>query len=268
MKFLYPDKLEFLVLTGYISKKAHPKYNDLFIYNYTKKTHYEQNWNYITIQARGLVLDKSYNIIAKPFNKFFYLDSPETQIQLEKLAKIKDINLKKYYITKKYDGCLIIVFKYNNEIIVTTRGQFDTNYAKFAYDFIYHLGIDKYIEKNKTYLFELIGPIFPHIVKYGENDLKLLAINEIKDNEIIEINLYDKKIRKELEAKKFNLVEYYEKLTIKEAKEILEATEPENFEGFVIHFPYFNNLRIKLKSNKFKEEEKNLVKYIKYEQFS
>ena len=44
---------------------------DIFIYNYSRSCTLEGVWNEATLQCRGIIVDKDYNILARPFEKFF-----------------------------------------------------------------------------------------------------------------------------------------------------------------------------------------------------
>ena len=50
------ERLEALVAEGWLSSQRHPD-ADLWIYNYTKKTQYEDHWTAETLVCRGLILD-------------------------------------------------------------------------------------------------------------------------------------------------------------------------------------------------------------------
>ena len=55
---------------GLVVKQNHPTF-PLSIYNYSRTTQYDGNWDRYTLACRGLVLDNEGNVIAKPFPKFF-----------------------------------------------------------------------------------------------------------------------------------------------------------------------------------------------------
>ena len=64
---------------GFVHAQKHPT-RDLFIYNYTPKAQYERVWNDVTLMCRGLILDAQYNIVSRPFRKFFNLGEAENQV--------------------------------------------------------------------------------------------------------------------------------------------------------------------------------------------
>ena len=64
------EKLNKYFEKGLVYKQVHPTL-PLTIWNYTPKVQYENLWDEITLQARGLVTDNEGNVLARPFGKFF-----------------------------------------------------------------------------------------------------------------------------------------------------------------------------------------------------
>ena len=59
---------------GLVVKNDHPTL-PISIYNYSRTCQYENNWDEITKQCRGLILDNEGYVVAKTFNKFFNMES-------------------------------------------------------------------------------------------------------------------------------------------------------------------------------------------------
>lgn len=180
MKFNIP---KYLLDQGYIHYQKHPN-KELYIYNYTNSVQYEKFWNEYTINARGIVLDKNNNIISKPFPKFFNFN----ELSIEKQ---KELLNKKYCIFEKMDGYFIQVFLYKNDIVVTSRGSFDSEYSKYAEEILWnkHSGFIDNVEPGKTYIFELIKPEKRIIVNYKDlDDLILLVVVDSLTGKTIDIN--------------------------------------------------------------------------------
>ncbi len=66
-------EIERLIEEGFIRRNKHPSF-DLYIYNYTAKTQYENYWNTETLQCRGLIANGKGKIVARPFIKFFNIE--------------------------------------------------------------------------------------------------------------------------------------------------------------------------------------------------
>ena len=69
---LNKNDIEDLIAKDLIMMNKHPDY-DLYTLNYTRTAQFERVWNEYTLMCRGLVIDGDYNIIARPFGKFFNL---------------------------------------------------------------------------------------------------------------------------------------------------------------------------------------------------
>ena len=92
------------ILNDYIDKKLITKQDHptlpLSIYNYTRSCQYESKWDEITLNCRGLVLDRDGNVVAKPFDKFFNYE------------ELKEIPNEPFEVFEKMDGSLGILFNY------------------------------------------------------------------------------------------------------------------------------------------------------------
>jgi len=203
--------------------QKHPDAN-LFIYNYTNKAQYDRVWNEVTLQSRGLILDADLNIIARPFKKFF---------NLEELPP-DDIPDETFEVYEKLDGSLGILYWLNDKPFIATRGSFISDQAIHATKILHEKYPDVFNKLNRqaTYLFEIIYPGNRIVVDYGEkDDLVLIAVIDNStgiDMPIPQIG--------------FPVVKRYNGINDLKA---LKYLEEENREGFVIKFR--SGLRIKAK---------------------
>ncbi len=194
---------------GYIYKRKHPLC-DLFILKYSQKTIFEQRWDNITLICRGLWINSNGDILARSFDKFFN----HGELYEEEEYKERKGNKVGYIVEEKLDGSLIIVAKVDEEIIVSSSGSFESEQATKGKEFLYRLGYDKYIEKGKTYIFEIIYKNNRIVISYGDKEsLTLLGIRDTNTGEYlpidnrfetvkrIDISLED--IESEIEIKKF-----------------------------------------------------------------
>ncbi|MEY4928172.1 MAG: hypothetical protein RI894_2610, partial [Bacteroidota bacterium] len=197
---------------------------DLYIYNYTQSTQYERVWNEVTLQTRGLILDGDMNIVARPFVKFFNLSEHEAS----------EIPQLPFEVFDKMDGSLGILYWLNGKPFIATRGSFGGEQALHATAVLYQKyphTFDK-LNRNCTYLFEIIYPSNRIVVDYGAtDDLVLLAIinNQTGSDE-------------PLEDIGFQQVKRYDGINDLETLKHLEDTEKE---GFVVRFS--NGFRVKMK---------------------
>lgn len=226
---LTPNQIEKLnkhIEDGYIRFQTNET-GDLFIYNYTDKTQYEQNWDEMTLMCRGLILDKDYNIIARSFDKFFNYE--------ELVNKGKDIPNLPYEISSKLDGSMIIAFYWKMQWCTATRGSFNSDQAKKAESLFF----EKYVynlfkmDPSKSYIYEILYPENRVVCNYG--DKEELVLLTIIDPETGKDCLDDRN----LSFKRPKVYNNYDYTTIRDE---IDGT---NDEGFVVKFS--NGFRMKIK---------------------
>lgn len=220
------DLLQDMIAQQYVSKRKHPN-ADLYIYNYTAKAQYDWVWNDVTRKCRGLIMDSSDNVIARPFEKFFNLDDT-TELPLEP-----------FVVTEKMDGSLGVLYWIGDKPYIATRGSFESDQAVKATELLhskYAHVIDR-LDRELTYLFEIIFPANRIVVDYGSReDLILLATIHTASGQ--ELTITDVG---------FPCVQEY--TDVDDVRKLAERQE-DNAEGFVISFQ--NGLRIKVKFEEYK----------------
>jgi hypothetical protein len=160
---------------GLITKQSHPSL-PLTIWNYTEKVQYENLWDEVTLRCRGLITDdKAGEIIVEPFPKFFNYE--------ELIAKrISDLSIPSkgdyVYVQEKMDGSLGILFNYEGEWIMATRGSFTSDQAIKGMEILKR----KYPVFNRAWLYEyayLVEIIYPEnriVVDYGKEKITFLSV--------------------------------------------------------------------------------------------
>lgn len=213
--------LQQMINEDLVNSNPHPTL-PLTIYNYSKFCQFKNVWNEVTLQCRGLILDKNNNIVAKPFSKFFNLEEE------------KNIPNEPYTIYEKLDGSLGILFYYEGWHIAT-RGSFTSEQsvrAKKILDQKYSHLLNS-LNHDWTYLFEIIYPENRIVLDYGDKeDLILLGImNRITLQE------------EELKDYGFPYLQpsQYDGMNFKGLKDL----NLQNHEGFVIKFKSGKRIKIK-----------------------
>lgn len=239
-----PASLDEMLKGGFVSKRKHPLH-DLYILNYTPATQYDWKWNEVTIQCRGLIVDKDYNIVARPWPKFFTFEQwTEMRNYVHNLfgVKYKEMFSGPFKVYDKVDGSMGILYNVEGINYVATRGSFDSDQARRATQILHGMGLattpfdlDKY-----TYLFEIIYPENRIVVDYGiEEKLVLLSILDTKTGKDVyqtsDCSMFFER------AKEYNGILDYTKLA---------ELERDNAEGFVLHFE--NGIRAKFKYEEYK----------------
>lgn len=144
-----------------LTKQEHPHF-PLFIWNYSPRVQYEKLWDNITLKCRALVTDDLGNIVAKSFDKFFNLEEES------------DIPKEPYEIYEKMDGSLILIFWYEDNMIISSKGSFTSDHAIQAKRVINNYDLSL-LDKSKTYCFELVAPWNRIVCNYSREELYLLA---------------------------------------------------------------------------------------------
>jgi hypothetical protein len=156
---------------GFIAIQKHPTAN-LYIYNYSAKTQYDYLWNEITLMCRGLIMNDEGEIIARPFEKFFNYREKDHELLPDE----------PFEVYEKLDGSLGILYWIDDLPYIATRGSFTSVQAieatKILHDKYAHLFVR--LDRNNTYLFEIIFPENRIVVNYDElRDLILISIRNI-----------------------------------------------------------------------------------------
>jgi len=210
----------------YISVQKHPT-EDLYIYNYTQRAQFDRVWTEETMMCRGLILDGSGKVIARPFSKFFNLE--------EAIVMGDQLPLTDFTVQEKFDGSLGILYWINNQPFLATRGSFISDQARVGTEILqgYRMYFEE-LNRKFTYLFEIIYPENRIVIDYaGRRDLVLLAVLDTETGE--EQNLYN-------ECSGFPFAGYVDGV---EDYTTLAKRAEANKEGFVIRFA--NGKRYKVK---------------------
>lgn len=222
-KNLNIEELQKLIDSKHVNVQKHAE-ADYYIYNYSPKVQFERFWNDITLQCRGLILDANYNIIARPFNKFFNLEEHDPN----------EIPNTSFEVYEKMDGSLGIIYWLNDKPYIATRGSFESDQSKKANEILnykYSHVFDK-LDRDKTYLLEIIYPENRIVCQYGDiEDLFLLAIIDNKTG-----------LDLPLENVGFPIVKRYDGIN---DLNLLKKLEEDNKEGFVVKFN--TGFRVKVK---------------------
>jgi RNA ligase len=211
--------------------------DNLVLYGYTDACTFARAWDEYTKIARGLILNKETGeVVAKPFPKFFNLGEMEETF----LVNLPNIP---YTVHEKVDGSLGIVFNYNGEWCVSTRGSFYSDQAGVAKELLKNYSLSS-LEQDTTLLVEIIYPENKIIVNYGDV------------SELVILGAFSRKYGHEYDC---DLLQYLSGSTgMRCAKTYnytieqmiaLQETMPKDEEGFVVR--YENGLRVKIKGKEY-----------------
>ncbi len=233
MSFVNLSEIKQLISDRRLIKSEHPTY-PLWILNYSASTQYDKFWTPLTLMCRGLVID--YNtgeIVARPLQKFF---------NWEELSSIPN---EPFEIYEKVDGSLGIIFQYNGEWILASRGSFISDQSIKGGELLRTKYVNslhtKFGGSPFTFLVEIIYTENRICVDYGNTeDLIGLAIINTETGEELPIELFTE-IGMRFAKRYSNLTN----LSFDRLKEII----PNNEEGFVIRFQ--SGFRMKIKGSEY-----------------
>lgn len=213
---------------GLLRMGLHSEY-PLRIYKYTEHCQYSKQWDDVTRMCRGLIVDHTGKVVARPFPKFFNYGELDS-------ASIPNLSFDVY---EKYDGSLGILFYYDGKWNISTVGSFHSTQAYTAMGILH----DKYphalpkLNVEYTYLVEIVYPENQIVVKYDDTFLVLLAVINTETGDELDIKTVDVGLPI---AKVYDGVNDYH---------ILKDMVGTNQEGFVIKFS--NNFRMKVKGDEY-----------------
>lgn len=225
----------------------------LTIINYTEKAQFDNVWNEVTRQCRGLVIDKYFNVLARPFDKFLNYTEADN-VWLDEPA----------IVTDKMDGSLGIIFCDNKTAYgdhwktsrpsgvtnavhyepwrpswsVITRGSYDSEQAQFARKWLQDKLKYYDLDPAWTYLVEIIYPENRIVVNYGDRkELVWLGARNIESGLVRRSPSQWEWLGSETEVFPYSSL-----------RTALECPPRTNAEGYVVYFPRID-YRIKLKQD-------------------
>lgn len=229
--------LEKHLTEGVVRRQVHPKYPELFIYNYTERATFERIWDDVTIVCRGLIAADS-EVIARGYNKFHNLNTtyvPETME--ENLPSVPPV------VTQKLDGSMGILYYYDDQPWVATRGSFNSEQAQWATKWLRERVSDDLIHyltvgDSHTMISEIIYPENRIVVDYDFVGLVLTGCVDKETGEEV-----DRSVLEEIgEAVDIPVVKVF-------AKSLSEcaAEDNPNEEGYVLSYEREGTSPLKVK---------------------
>lgn len=220
-------------------------------FKYTNETIYAQDWDEVTLNARGIVFNElTGDVVARPFKKFFnyqeFFDGEGNHSSLyNKLPAewLPNITGPVRYM-EKVDGSLGIVFynSFDNKWQVKTGGSFESEQAKWAQKWLDENINTLFLIQTRTYLFEIISNEDIHPIHYDFEGMVLLSVISNKTGEEYSIET----IKQTATLLKVRMSKIYDFDNFNEAVEWAKKL-PKTQEGLVITFD--NGFKCKAKSD-------------------
>lgn len=216
--------LDQYISEGWLVSQRHPQL-PLTIYNYSKATQYNNHWDWVTLQCRGLVIDQETGkIVARPFRKFFNLEEGRHQ------------PTDSFEVFDKMDGSLIIAFHYQGSWVLASRGSFISDQALAATRLFAQVDT-ALLQPDVTYLFELTAA-WNRIVVHYDAEERLTLLGAIHTDSGVEV---DWSTLEDLKGCGFELVQKYNFTDYTG----IQALNWQNSEGFIVRFTNGDRCKIK-----------------------
>lgn len=205
---------------GFVRMRKHPDDAALFILNYTEKAQFENRWNDVTKQCRGLIArtddtGEDADVLARPFDKFLNYGQPGA-------AEIPSGHLVE--VTDKADGSLGILYPGpDGGWSIATRGSFESEQAIHATALWRSRYGGPFPARGWTYLFEIVYPENRIVLDYADmDDLIMLGARSIESGVLVGPQCFD------WEGPRTKVFEYVDLTTA------LAAKPRPNAEGLVV----------------------------------
>lgn len=143
-----------LIDQGLVKQKRYD--NGLSVFKYSREVFYKALWNTnpLLLEARGMVLADDGTKVIWPFTKVFNHHENGTELDLDTVV----------VAPRKVNGFMASVRRWKGELIVSTTGTLDSEYAVMGRKHIEKLNTLNILSEY-TYLFEITDPEDPHIVE-------------------------------------------------------------------------------------------------------
>jgi len=236
-----PQLLLDMVNEGMVRIQFHPSF-PLCIATYTKDAVVKREWNPVTTACRGLIWnEKTGEVLARPFPKFFNLGEPGAREDYEAQVEVTD----------KMDGSLGIGYVWDNKCYIATKGSFDSPQAIEATWMLHKYYPDWLPPAGVTPLWEIIYPENRIVLDYGDaRYLALIDGVEIKTGKTYNPDgMEDNGLWSSWNGAAVNLTWYFT------LGEVVSALPRENAEGFVVRY-LDTDERVKIKQQDYIDKHK------------
>ena len=243
-------------------------------FKYNDPTTYAQDWDKVTLQARGIAFDKvTGEIVARPFFKFFnYQELINGEGQKTNILNLCEQNgfhfnpAMKFRVMDKLDGSLGIIFwnQYDRKWQVKTGGSFNSDQAIWAQKWFDKNVNTNFMMKDHTYCVEILSDEDLHPISYDKEELVLLSVISNITGEEMSLSEIEHEADK-MGIRTADVVEFDSFDDV-----IPYATNlPKDKEGVVVTFD--NGFKVKLKGKEFLELQRafhNLTEKTVWEQLA
>lgn len=143
-----------------VSMKPSVSYPGLFSLKYKKSVFFNDLWNRYTEECRGTIVTEDFDLVTYPFQKIYNYG---IEARAPRLAL--DTPVKAF---RKINGFMLAATRYQDNVLLSTTGSTDSSYVNMGRELIDPEKFRNVINREsvaRTYLFEIVHPLDPHIIK-------------------------------------------------------------------------------------------------------
>lgn len=141
-----------------VQRNTSARYPGLYVIKYKKNVFWDNLWDDVLVECRGLVVDEDWNIVVQPFTKIFNRHENNTDIDLDaEVVAVRKVN--------GFMAAATYVEGYG--VVVSTTGSLDSEFVDIAERWITPevKGAIELDGRDMTFMFEICDPYDPHIVE-------------------------------------------------------------------------------------------------------
>lgn len=151
-------------------------------YNFTRDAFWNNQWNNLTMTARGLFM-KNDSVVCRGYPKFFNIEErPSTGMRSLENKLVFPV-----FLYQKENGFLAMVSHYpdSDKSFIASKSTNEGDFAGYILSAIKKVGGDELLDRlgkmshemNVTFIFECIDPVNdPHIIEYDKTEVVLLDV--------------------------------------------------------------------------------------------
>ena len=177
VQIIYILGMEKLIFEDFVNRENlnTKEKGDLILFDYNKTIQFKQDWDEISLQARGIVFDKKTGeLIARPFKKFHNWEELQGNGGINLPLRFRPNFDGPFTVLEKMDGSMGVCYWYKGEWHINTRGSFESDQAIWAKDWFDKNINSQSMNPENTYLFEIIYTDNKIVVDYGKKESLVL----------------------------------------------------------------------------------------------
>ena len=140
-----------------VQRKESERYPGLFVIKYKRNVFWDNLWNDVLVECRGLVVDENWNPVVQPFTKIFNRGENDTDI---------DRDAEVVAVTKVNGFMAAATYVEGHGVVISTTGSLDSDFVTMAERWIAPevKGAISHDGRDCTFIFEIVDPEDPHII--------------------------------------------------------------------------------------------------------